>query len=150
MQFSDHPSFENSDKFFLTALDFEELIEQLAEKIIASGKQYKYIYGIPRGGLVPAVTLSHYLGVDYKSEITLKELTNEALSKEVLVVDDLVDTGKALVPFNSFDTAVLYRKPWTISEPTFYIEETDKWIVFPWERHRNEAIALKKAMAAKK
>jgi hypoxanthine phosphoribosyltransferase len=62
--------------------------------------------------------------------------------KKVLVVDDLVDTGKSLKLVNSHlksqgasevRTATIYHKPWSVTVPHYYIEETCCWIIFPWE-----------------
>ena len=58
------------------------------------------------------------------------------------LVDDLVDTGitfKRLAETLTgqaipFVTAVIYWKPWSVFAPNIYLEDTDRWIVFPWER----------------
>jgi hypothetical protein len=31
------------------------------------------------------------------------------------------------------ETAVLFKKPWSKTEPTYYLESVSEWIVFPFE-----------------
>ena len=94
----------------------------------ARKRKYSGIYGIPRGGLVPAVMLSHKLKVPLLS--TLSEVKN------VLIVDDISDTGKTLLEFKKrgYDIATLFYKEGSLVKPNFwkYKKDTD-WIVFPWE-----------------
>ena len=62
--------------------------------------------------------------------------------KKVLLVDDVVDTGKSAVMIKDhllregvkeIMILTLYFKPWSIVRPDFYSKETSDWIVFPWE-----------------
>ncbi len=103
---------------------FESGCKILADKIRSAKKQYRGIYGIPRGGLCVAVRLSHLL------KLPLKDSKGDS----ILIVDDNADTGKALARFKGYDTATLYLKPWSKIKPTYHSFETEKWIVFPWER----------------
>lgn len=110
--------------------DINSLVDILAEDL----KDFEYIknvFGVPRGGFIPAVMLSHKLNLPMiwdKNEI--EELT--------LVVDDLVDTGGTMARLNKekkFISAVLYKKPDTKFDPQFVAEHlTDNnWLLFPWE-----------------
>jgi len=97
----------------------------IADKI--DKKKIRNIYGIPRGGLVPAVYLSHLLGLPIVIEPT---------GKETLVVDDICDTGKTLGAYQHFGytTATLYYHKQSPVEPNIWIyEKKDQWIQFPWE-----------------
>jgi hypoxanthine phosphoribosyltransferase len=113
--------------------DYIEDIFTLAEKIKDSGKKYKYVYGIPRGGLMVAVYLSHELEIELIMD--LMEVVFEENS-DILIVDDLTDTGKTLKEYYQYDCAVLYKKPRSTVKPKFFIEETadDTWLVFPYEK----------------
>jgi hypothetical protein len=31
------------------------------------------------------------------------------------------------------ETAVMFKKPWSKTEPDYYLEEVEEWIVFPFE-----------------
>ena len=117
------------------------------------------VIAITRGGLVPAAIVARELNVrvieticiasyhDYKNQGELKvmkgvapEVTSLAgQGKGVLIVDDLVDTGKTakvvrdLLPNAHF--ATVYAKP--MGRPlvdTFITEVSqDTWIFFPWD-----------------
>ena len=102
--------------------EFDNLCYELANKIQASGKKYKALTGIPRGGLVVAVRLSHILGIPY------------AINGD-LVVDDICDSGHTLTRYNStMDTATLHFREGAMIKPTYWIrKKEDKWIVYPWE-----------------
>lgn len=82
------------------------------------------IYGEPRGGLIPAVMLSHSLG------LPLVQRTGQ----DVLWVDDIVDSRKTL------DVAMGYFGQYVSlvcahSDTDFYSPYIipQSWIVFPWE-----------------
>ena len=120
---------------------------------------FKAIIGITRGGLVPAAIVARELGVrvidtvciasyqhDKQGELqVLKGISAETLAlgggtgKGLLIVDDLVDTGKtarlvrAMLPDAHF--ATIYAKP--MGRPlvdTFITEVSqDTWIFFPWD-----------------
>lgn len=117
-------------KEFWSYADYESLIHELVKKL-RNDKRMKYIrnvYGIPRGGLPIAVHLSHFLNLNF--------LTNpfDKMHEETLIVDDIADTGKTLKKCGSlYLTATLFYKPRSEIKPDFYIYETTKWIVFPWE-----------------
>ncbi|MCS7131592.1 MAG: phosphoribosyltransferase [Hadesarchaea archaeon] len=114
------------------------------------------IVGIARGGLIPAVRLSHLLGdkmlriihVKYYKGVNLRKEEPELLADvgkldgKVLVVDDVADTGTTLEfvvkhlkrkGATEVRIATIAWKPRSRVKPDFYVFETDKWIVFPWE-----------------
>src|SRR6186997_678768 len=112
---------------------------------------------ITRGGLVPAAVVARELNVrmietvcissyhDYKSQGSLQLIKNVApdilatKGKRVLIVDDLVDTGKTakmvreLLPEAHF--ATVYAKPMGRPQVDTFITEVsqDTWIYFPWD-----------------
>lgn len=92
------------------------------------------VYGVPRGGVVPALLVSQHLGMPMVTEP----------SRYTLVVDDLVDTGvtRDRYPDRHFDA--LLRKPHspnTIRTPFDSQPRTlDGWVVFPWERDTVEDV----------
>jgi hypothetical protein len=114
------------------------------------------IVGVARGGLIPAVRLSHLLGdkllriihVKYYKDINLRKEKPELWADigkpkgKVLVVDDVADTGTTLEfvvrylkekGVTDIRIATIAWKPKSRLKPDFYVYETDKWIVFPWE-----------------
>ncbi len=115
----------------------DEAIEILVKKIEASNIEYEVVYGLPRGGLVPAVMLSHALKrplVLNMEEVWRMKVTG----KEVLIVDDISDTGKTLKYFyeQKFHIATLYTRVHTTEVMTSYNAFEvyhDDWLLFPWE-----------------
>lgn len=111
----------------INIIRFEKDLLTLSSQIAPYKEKYKYIFGIPRGGLIVAVWLSHQLQIPYTS--------NLFIDPEILVVDDIADTGKTLFDLGqSWDTATLYYKIRSSVKPTYYAQETSNWIVFPYER----------------
>jgi xanthine phosphoribosyltransferase len=131
----------------------------LAWRLSGAGP-FEAIVCITRGGLVPAAIVARELGTrvietvciasyhDYTSQGELQVLKTVAPSilnlggeggKGVLVVDDLVDTGKTarivrdMLP--AAHVATVYAKP--LGRPlvdTFVTEVSqDTWIYFPWD-----------------
>jgi hypoxanthine phosphoribosyltransferase len=129
------------NKIILTPQEFHNKILKLAA-MIPKGK-YKHVYGIPRGGLIVAVYLSHYCDL-----ILTTNFLND-FRKDMLAVDDISDTGKTLQELISiYDfkdpyypnlgnhaVATIHYKPRSIVKPTYFIEQckNDDWIVYPYE-----------------
>ena len=134
-------------KIILTWKDVEDLVNNLCIQIIDKydGK-IKYVGGIDRGGLIPAVMISHALDIEY--------IPNQIWPRHplrTLIVDDICDSGETLKRVNHlfkkhygqwWPTAVLYNKPGAVAQPDMYakIHRTDEWIVFPWETIDSETI----------
>ena len=112
----------------------EEYVQTIADKITKDGKTVAGVYGLPRGGLVPAVILSHKLGVP----LLLAPCEN------CVVVDDIADTGVTLQHFadKGYHIAVIWYKACSRVVPDYYATKSTKrnegaWIVFPWETTPN-------------
>jgi hypoxanthine phosphoribosyltransferase len=132
---------------------------KLAKTIRKSKFEADVIVGVSRGGWIPArimsdllgninlanVTAEFYVGITetrHEPSIT-QPVSAPVVGKTILVVDDLVDTGKSLRLVNahlksqgSFEirVATIYYKPWSIIVPHYFEKETRRWIVFPWEQ----------------
>ncbi len=129
-------------------VDWDEiraLVFRLSHKIITNDLKFKNIYGLQRGGLIPAVMLSHQLGIP---------MVKGDIGPDTLIVDDICDSGETLdnlvkkyqtlyaFPFN-LKTAVLHYKPHTSCfEPTLYSEKWNKdvWLIYPWEKENSKTI----------
>ena len=114
----------------------DNLITIIAREIISVSPNIYNIYGIPRGGLIPAVLLSHKLGIPVTQEV----------KNYSLIVDDISDSGNTLKkvidkcnnPIHNYKevyTATLFERQGTIFEPDFIGEHIkyNDWLVFPWE-----------------
>ena len=114
-------------KRIITWEEIDKLIHSLAKKIIDELPEIDSITGIARGGLIPAVLLSHKLNIPYI----------EVIRPNTLVVDDICDSGKTIANSVGVYTATLYTKPSAIEQPTIWGEQIineNQWLHFPWER----------------
>lgn len=83
--------------------DIACLIEEV--KHIPDIANCKYIYGVPRGGCIPAVMISHALSIPYIPyiDVTQIELFIDVDSSEwILAVDDIFDSGRTYSEFSAF------------------------------------------------
>jgi xanthine phosphoribosyltransferase len=117
---------------------------------------WKAVVAITRGGMAPAMIVSRELGIRVVDTISVRSYESYTSQTEakvtkapdaelmgdgtgILVVDDLVDTGKtielvrALYPKAHF--ATVYAKPSGRPQVDTYITEVsqDTWIFFPWD-----------------
>ncbi|MCY0868717.1 MAG: phosphoribosyltransferase [Desulfurococcus sp.] len=130
-------------------------------KLAASiSRSYKpdTIIAIAKGGLIPARILADLLDVREIGFIEVKfyKRVGEAREKpyitftafppldgkRILVVDDIVDSGRTLqvvadllsrFKYADLKFASLYAKPWSTLLPDYYGRIVEEWIVFPWE-----------------
>ena len=131
------------DKIFYSWEWLDKTVMELGEQVLSSNQEIKYVTGVPRGGLIPSVMLSHYMNKQYKSYSDAMELTTPERQK-VLVIDDISDTGETLLTAEKFGfvTATLTVRYSTIFFPDYYIHniEDERWLVFPCEREDSKAI----------
>jgi hypoxanthine phosphoribosyltransferase len=124
------------EKIYLDWQYIDDAITNLAHQIKSSELNIEYILGMPRGGLIPAVMLSHKLNIPLFRP-------GMVLNNKVLIVDDICDSGLTLQKYNVITTAVIHYKQSAKIEPNFYYSLTpeDKWIVYPWELKDSKTIA---------
>ncbi|MGI1663246.1 xanthine phosphoribosyltransferase [Palleronia sp. KMU-117] len=120
------------------------------------GGAWRGVVAITRGGMAPAMIVSRELGIRTVDTISVKSYNHQAQTEPqvikapnpemmgtdgegILVVDDLVDTGKTLelvrklYPKAHF--ATVYAKPKGRPLVDTFITEVsqDTWIFFPWD-----------------
>jgi xanthine phosphoribosyltransferase len=124
---------------------------------LADSGPFDVIVCVTRGGLVPAAIVARELGIRLIETVcvasyqgtrqgdlsVLKSIASEIRArpegKGILIVDDLVDTGRTakvvrdLIPGAHF--ATVYAKPLGRPMVDTYITEVsqDTWIYFPWD-----------------
>lgn len=155
-------------KIYYTWSDVESQTQEILRQIALSDWRPDYVVGLTRGGLTPANLISQYLEVPME---TLKVSLRDDIEKEhnfwmaehasegrnILIVDDINDTGATLqwieqdwqdsvasadwtkIWNSNVRVAVLVdneaSKYHTIDYSAVDINkaEEDSWIVFPWE-----------------
>ncbi len=149
----------NPDKIFPVSWDqFHRDARALSWRLSGQG-DWKGIVCITRGGLVPAAILSRELGIrvietvciasydfQQQGELSVLKHISPRLIEEtggdgsgLLVVDDLVDTGKTAREVRSLlpkcHLATVYAKPMGRPLVDTYVTEVsqDTWIYFPWD-----------------
>lgn len=150
----------------MTWAQYDDLIEQLAVQIQKSGFEFDQILCLARGGMrigdvlsrvfdVPLAILatSSYRGILSAEQGALhiaQQITSTAgpLSGNILLVDDLVDSGltftsvcehlSAAFPLiNALKTAVLWQKASSTVKPDYVVTvlATNPWIHQPFEHY---------------
>jgi len=119
------------------------------------GGDWKAVVAITRGGMAPAMIVARELDIRMVDTISVKSYQHQTQAEPkviknpdmdvvgdgtgVLVVDDLVDTGKTLDAVKSVmpnaHIATVYAKPLGRAMVDTFITEVsqDTWIFFPWD-----------------
>ncbi len=122
------------NKLYLSWKWVDEQINKIGDKL--EGLDLEFVSGIPRGGLVPAVMMSHAYGIKYISYSSAKMLPLD-LRKKTIVIDDISDTGLTMSEADKlkFITSSLCTRIGTKTLPrlTGEIISGKQWLVFPWE-----------------
>lgn len=95
------------NKTILSNEQYKALVSSICRDIANSGWRPDYVVGITRGGLQPAVMISHYFDVpcetlkvslrdDGESESNLWMAEDAYNCKNILIVDDINDSGATL------------------------------------------------------
>ena len=114
------------------------------------------IIAIARGGLtvghllsdllripICSITIQSYTDIQKQGEIKIiAGLDNHIKDKNILLVDDIADTGTTLLraidylkQFHpaSITTATMFYKPHSTVRPDYFVTQTSKWILQPFE-----------------
>ena len=122
-------------KTFITWEQIEKACDEITNWVLSSDIKFKGIWAPPRGGLIPAVMLSHKTGL---------KLFDEPRVRPLLLIDDIADTGNTLKSFKNLEdvhivTIHYHKQSVTIPEKWVY-EKKDEWIVYPWELKESKEI----------
>lgn len=116
-------------KIYYSWQDVEGACLELARQITSSDWRPEYIVGITRGGAIPAILLSQYLGISMRPlQVSLRD-GGECVSdlgmgedayegKKILVVDDINDSGATIAwikedwPSGCFPEESAWNKTW--------------------------------------
>ena len=119
------------EKQYVTWEEVENFVREVKTR---SESLYTGVYGVPRGGLVLSVMISHALSI----------LLLHAPTNGCIIVDDICDSGESLLHYfkntsgngrNNYHIMTMFYKQNELGVvPEYYaMEKKDKWIVFPWE-----------------
>lgn len=119
-----------ADSRVVTYWEVEHAAQALARRWIARVNRIDHddnelldVYGVPRGGLVPAAIVAGVL------ELPLTDCPG----RQTLVVDDLVDSGKTAETYHNHMFDALFRKSWSPDRWQHCEHLHDNWLIFPWE-----------------
>ena len=158
---------------YIDHIQFLNDVRALARALRTDDWQPDFIVGIGRGGLVPAVFLSHATGiallsVDHSSKVPtfgdelLAKLAVKTLAgSRLLIVDDINDSGRTLAYLRrkfleaggiaaNLRIAVLIDNIRSIERVDYRARSIDRkreprWFVFPWEAMAERADMLVEA-----
>lgn len=171
-------------KLYVSDIDIRDYVNQISFQMYKDGWRPDYIVGLTRGGLVPAVYMSHALDIPMHAlKVALRDnadtehncwmsedafgyssgetKTDPALRKNILIIDDINDTGATLdwIITDWQDSCLPDHHAWKnaiwgknvrfavlfdnlsskFSRKVDYCARTinkaedDVWIVYPWE-----------------
>jgi len=143
----------------LSFSEIYEMMRHLSEKIKSSDYSPTTIIGLARGGWIPARLLCDFLGITdlislkvehwletgkTKNEATIKyPITSDMNEKNILIVDDITDTGKSLIAASQYiktlnprkiKTAVMQYILKSECKPDYFSEKVTDWywFIYPW------------------
>jgi len=148
------------NKLYVSFTDLEKQLADINQQISHDRYNPEIIIGPGRGAYIPGVMLSHYWNVPFeafnwqtrdgsqKNKNHLREILNKYVHSNILLVDDINDTGTTLkeivsimeeeVGYADWRVATLFNKTQSsFKNVDFYSTELtpdyDPWIVFPYE-----------------
>ena len=123
-------------KEFISWNVVDECVLDIAEHLIRTEIKFDGVYGIPRGGTILAVMLSHKLDIPYITSLEDIIFTDE----NFIIIDDIVDTGETLKKYkeqpecrNSYFVTIHEHEQSSVKPDYSVLYKEDKWIVYPWE-----------------
>ncbi len=114
---------------YYSPADFDLDCRALAEKIPLG--DYMGIFGIPKGGVPLAIRLSQLGGIPFVDQVT---------GPDILVVDDICDSGATRLRYRDNDFACIHWAGHTTFKPEWFARETGgEWIHYWWEGEQETA-----------
>ena len=96
----------NKDKVFLSWKWVEKQLDEIGDRLDGLDK-IEFVTGIPRGGLIPAVMMSHAFNFKYISYSSAKLLPKD-IRKNVICIDDISDTGHTLIEAKELESGMTF------------------------------------------
>lgn len=118
------------NKLILKWSDIDSLVLKLQSNIDL--QRFEFVYGVPRGGLILAVMLSHRLNLKFQQFLS----TDNLVRFKTLICDEIVDTGTTIQKYTQDSSQVicLHKRKISSFNPEYVGEViTDEWVIYPWE-----------------
>lgn len=145
------------------AISWQELhwdTKELARRLLTTGKQFRRLIVVTRGGLVPAAVIARELDLrhidtvciaSYDGQVqgatrVLKSVSGDGAGD--LVIDDLVDSGSTMREIREMlpqaHLATVYAKAPGIPTVDTYVRSFDAhtWLLLPWDAELRFATPL--------
>jgi hypoxanthine phosphoribosyltransferase len=149
---------------FVSFDEIYEMTSKLADTVIESGFEPELLLAIARSGFIPGRLMSDFMGnpnlyclkVEHWLDTTAEHMEDATIphkiplpvkGKRVLVIDDLVDTGRSAIHTMKFvrdqdatnvKLAVMLYLTNSEIEPDFYTIKQKEWVWFIWCWNRFE------------
>ena len=115
---------------------FKKDIKILSNNIRNENK-YNAVYGVPRGGVHVATELSYQSGLFQIDDLPTIE------DKRILVVDDILDSGKTRQKYKDYDFACLHISDHHPKlQNVYWVSKVNDWVNYWWERVDNNPITI--------
>ena len=128
-------------KEFISWELIDDCVTDIAFHLKDTGKDFKGVFGVPRGGSLLAVMLSHKLDIPYITDFRKVD------DGDIIVIDDITDTGKTFQFYKEQPETkdayyvTIHEHEQSIVKPDYsMLDKEDKWIVYPWEREDSDEI----------
>lgn len=138
--------------------DLDHLTLQIAAAIKNGNHHFDLVVALAKGAWPMSRSLVDYTGIKelaslgvkfyqginqrLKEPVIYQELPVSVQGKQILLFDDVADTGESLRFAKEYllqqgakevVVATLFYKPWSVLEPDFYGSTSEAWIIFPFE-----------------
>lgn len=141
----------------VTYSDYKAMLHEIIRQMAVDGWHPDIVCGPLRGGLAPAVYISHFYQITMVPLTDLHiphEFTNASIlddlfkNRHVLMIDDICDSGKTFdylskiigtTPYNTCKFAALH---FNLGQDLFTLDywgdeinklEDPRWVIYPWE-----------------
>lgn len=139
--------------------DLDHLTLQVAKQIKQAHEHFDLVVALAKGAWPMSRSFVDYSGIKELASLGVKfykginerlkkpevyqDLPIAVAGKDILLFDDVADTGESLVfakdyllakGAKSVKTATLMMKPRSVLIPDFYEVKTEAWIIFPFEK----------------
>ena len=116
--------------------DLDQLVLLVQQREGQRGQKFKYIWTPFNGGAILAACLAYRLSDEANGHVVkIIRRTPKKYDPEILIVDEIIDSGKTLEKFHKMGFVIvsIYKHTNSSFEPTFFIRvKHEAWVIFFW------------------